>query len=169
MKQPLFVRPLTEEEEKIITQGLRSKEAFTLKRSQIIRLSQQGKKPQEIAQAIGCASQTVRNIIHDFEHRGIKVLQSRSRRPKTVQPIFNQAKQEQLRSLLHNNPRNEGYHRSTWTLDLISQACYEQGITDSKVSGETIRETIKRMGVSWKRAKNWITSPDEKYQLKKSH
>lgn len=70
--------------------------------------------------------------------------------------------------MLHSNPRNLGYNRSTWTLELVSQACQEQGITISKVSRETIRETIVRMGVSWKRAKNWITSPDEKYQLKKS-
>lgn len=93
MKPPLFVRQLTKEEEKIISQGLRSKEAFTLKRSQIIRLSEQGKRPQEIAQVIGCASQTVRNVIHDFDNRGLKALKTCSRRPKTVQPIFNRAKQ----------------------------------------------------------------------------
>ena len=35
------------------------------------------------------------------------------------------------------------------------------------VSDETIRQAIKRLGVGWKRAKTWITSPDPAYLRKK--
>jgi len=36
------------------------------------------------------------------------------------------------------------------------------------VSDETIRLTLKRLGIGWKRAKRWITSPDPEYAAKNS-
>lgn len=75
MKRPLFVKPLTQQEQEALQLGLRSKEAFTLRRSQIIRLSSKGQKLGQIAKQLGCASQTVRNVIHEFEHRDMEVLQ----------------------------------------------------------------------------------------------
>jgi hypothetical protein len=36
-----------------------------------------------------------------------------------------------------------------------------------RVSGETIRATLARLGVRWRRAKQWITSPDPGYARKK--
>jgi hypothetical protein len=32
---------------------------------------------------------------------------------------------------------------------------------------ETMRQTLSRLGINWKRAKPWITSPDPLYQEKK--
>jgi hypothetical protein len=45
---------------------------------------------------------------------------------------------------------------------------FAEGITPALVSDETIRETLKRMGLGWKRAKHWITSPDPEYTRKKN-
>jgi hypothetical protein len=44
---------------------------------------------------------------------------------------------------------------------------FEQGLTAERVSGETIRATLQRLGLRWKRAKRWITSPDPEYARKK--
>ncbi len=79
-----------------------------------------------------------------------------------------QVKLSQLKTLLHTSPRNLGKKRSTWTLGLLVTVCFERGVTAQKVSVETLRQAFQTMGVSWKRAKNWITSPDPQYQLKKS-
>jgi hypothetical protein len=38
----------------------------------------------------------------------------------------------------------------------------------TRVSDETIRATLARLGVRWKRAKRWITSPDPEYVRKKT-
>ena len=35
------------------------------------------------------------------------------------------------------------------------------------LSSETIRQALLRLGVSWKRAKRWLTSPDPGYARKK--
>jgi hypothetical protein len=55
-----------------------------------------------------------------------------------------------------------------WTLELAAEVSFEQGLSARQVSGETIRQTLLRLGVKWKRAKHWITSPDPEYERKKT-
>ena len=43
----------------------------------------------------------------------------------------------------------------------------QQGLTTTRVTGETVRATLARLGVRWLRAKTWITSPDPAYERKK--
>jgi hypothetical protein len=78
------------------------------------------------------------------------------------------AAREQLRDLIRRSPRDIGYETSLWTLDLLAQACFELGITTRQVTGETIRSTLAAMGISWRRVKQWINSPDPHYTVKKS-
>lgn len=54
-----------------------------------------------------------------------------------------------------------------WTLALATEVAFAEGITSRLVSDETIRQAIQRLGVGWKRAKTWITSPDPAYLRKK--
>ena len=42
-----------------------------------------------------------------------------------------------------------------------------EGLTPTVVSGEAVRKTLLRLGIGWKRAKQWITSPDPEYLRKK--
>jgi transposase len=168
MKPPLFVRTLSEEEHQTLTAGLRSPSAFTMRRCQILLASSRGQRPSEIARNLACASQTVRNTINAFHSKGLACLTPESRRPKTVQPIFTEEKAEALRAILHQNPRAFGKPTSVWTLALAAQVCLEQGVTEREVSIERIRMTLRRLGVGWLRAKDWITSPDPQYIRKKS-
>jgi hypothetical protein len=73
-----------------------------------------------------------------------------------------------LRALLHQSPRTFGHPTSLWTLELAAAVGFEQGLTARRVSGETIRATLQRLGVRWKRAKRWLTSPDPEYARKKA-
>ena len=167
MYPPLYVRPLSETEQVELAQGLRSKDAFTLRRSQILLASARGVRASEIATHLGCSVQTVRNTIRVFEQQGLACLKAESSRPKTVKAIFDENKREELRKLLHANPRNFDKPRSNWTLDLLAEVCWQQGITLKQVSRTTIEEALKAMGITWSRAKSWIVSPDEQYELKK--
>ena len=167
MKPPLFVRPLSNAERTAIEQGLRSRDAFTLRRSQILLASARSQRPRQIATELGCSMQTVRNTIRAFAVKGLDCLRAESTRPKTVQPVFKQAQQEQLRAVLHQSPRCFGKPRSVWTLELLSEVCWEQRISAQRVSSVTMHHTLKAMGIDWTRAKAWIVSPDEQYALKK--
>lgn len=164
----MYLRALSPAEQAGIEAGLRSSEAFTLRRSQILLASSRGHGAKEIADTLGCATQTVRNTIHAFEQKGLLCLKQESSRPKTVHAQFDQAKGEALRAVVHQSPRNFGKATSLWTLELAAEVCVEQRITVSQVSIETIRQALKRLGVGWQRAKHWITSPDPNYARKKN-
>src|SRR5215208_7864405 len=179
MKTPIFVRPLSEEERESLQKGLRSKDTFTMRRSQMLRrcsadapqmllASSRGERAPKIALNLGCASQTVRDAIHHFDGRGLLALQAKSSRPKRTRDAFDRKSAEQLREMLHRSPREFGYQTSLWTLAMASEAAFEEGLTEERVSGETVRATLSRLlGVRWMRAKGWITSPDPLYERKK--
>src|SRR5579875_2781347 len=83
MKPPLFVRPLAQAERAVLRQGLRSPDAFTLRRCQILLQSDQGRRPSQIAVALGCATQTVRDALRAFAAEGLGCLHTK---PKTPHP-----------------------------------------------------------------------------------
>ena len=167
MKPPIFVRRLTDAERAQVRAGLRASDAFTLRRCQIVSASARGERAPEVARRLGCDDQTVRNTIHAFNAAGVNSLRRRDSRPRTVRAAFDALRAEQLRALLHQRPRDFGKPTSVWTLDLAAAVSFEQGLTPERVSGETIRATLARLGLKWKRAKRWITSPDPAYARKK--
>ena len=167
MNLPLFVRPLTDEERAALRAGLRSPDAFTLRRCQVLLASADGLRPAQIAQRLGCASQSVRNAIRAFAAEGLDCLREKSHRPKSVRAEIDDVGCERLRALLHRSPRDFGKPTSLWTLDLAAEVALAEGITARRVSGETIRQALKRLGIGWRRAKTWITSPDPAYLRKK--
>lgn len=167
MRQPIFVRPLTAAERQSLEDGLRSPDAFVLRRCQILLASAREEPVPRIARALGCHEQTVRNAIHGFNEYGMAVVRKGSSRPHTVHAAFPGARAEALRDLLHRRPRDFGHPTSLWTLDLAATVSFAEGLTPTRVSGETIRATLARLGVRWQRAKHWITSPDPAYLRKK--
>ena len=167
MKPPIFVRTLSKEEREALEAGLRSSDAFVLRRCQILLASARGESPPRIAENLRCGSQTVRNAIHDFNEKGSDALIAGSSRPRRLHTAFDADGAEALRDILHQDPRNFGKGGTFWTLKYAAEVSFEEGLTDRRVSGETIRATLARMGVRWERAKRWIESPDPEYARKK--
>ncbi len=167
MKPPIFVRTLSKGERESLEAGLRSSDAFVLRRCQILLASSRTERPPRIAENLGCGSQTVRNAIHAFNERGLDALTPGSSRPREVHAAFDRHSAESLRELLHQDPRRFGKDSTLWTLEMASEVSFEEGIIDRRVSGETIRATLARLGVRWERAKRWIESPDPGYARKK--
>src|SRR5918912_894562 len=168
MQTPLFVRPLTADERATLETGLRSASAFTVRRCQILLASAEGQSTTTIAHDLRCTDQTVRNALHAFHQRGLPALQPQSSRPHTLATIFTPSVCEALRALLHQSPRTFGKPTSRWTLALAAEVSFAQGLTPRLVSDEAIRVALRRLRVSWKRAKHWITSPDPAYARKKT-
>jgi hypothetical protein len=94
MRPPIFVRSLTSAERSALEAGLRSGDAFILRRCQIVLASARGHAPPHIAQHLGCNDQTVRNAIRAFNTAGLACLRRRSSRPHTVQAAFDPARAE---------------------------------------------------------------------------
>ena len=161
MRKPIYIRPLTEDEHQTLQEGLRSSNAFVLRRCQILLASARGQTARVIGEALGCDDQTVRNALHAFNIQGLAALPRHSSAPqRTLHAAFNALRREQLRALLHQSPRTFGYPTSLWTLALA--------LTARRISGEAIGRALARLGVRWQRAKHWITSPDPAYIRKKN-
>jgi transposase len=170
MRPPVYVRPLTDAERAQLEAGLRSPDAFVLRRCQILLGSARGERAPQLARAIGCNDQTVRDVIRQFEREGLEACLTRhSNRPHRPKTKLDGAATQQLGELLHQSPRQFGKPTSLWTLKLAAEVSFEQGLTKEVVSDETVRVALKRLGISWKRAKRWITSPDPEYARKKVH
>src|SRR2546423_10342460 len=159
MKPPIFVRPLTDAERDAVEPGLRSSDAYTLRRSQILAASARGEQVPRIARSLSCNEQTVRNAIHAFHREGIAALTKRSSAVHTDQAAFTPAAAERLRALLHRSPRDFGHKTSLWTLDLAAAEAAKQGLTATRVSGETVRATLVRLRGRWVRAQRRVTRP----------
>jgi len=163
----VFVRFLIPEERQQMEAGLRSSNTFTVRRCQIVLASEYGAGVPRIARQVGCSEQTVRNVVHAFNTQGVACLQRESSRPRTTRERLGPEGAEGLQALLHQSPRTFGHPTSLWTLELAAEVSFAQGLTAQRVSREAIRTALRRLDVSWQRAKHWITSPDPAYVRKK--
>lgn len=144
MRKPLFVRSLIASEREQQEVGLRSKDAFVLRRCQMVLASARGQHAPAIAELVGGDDETVRDVIRAFNKRGGGVLQRGSTRPHKTQAAFGPVQADRLREILHLSPRHFGRPTSVWTLELAAEVSFEQGLTASRVSDETIRATLAR-------------------------
>ena len=125
-RAPIYVRQLTDDERAALTAGLRSRDAFVLRRCQIVLASASGKRASQIAAELGCDTDTALNAINAFNQTGLEALNAGSSVANTIYRGFDAAQAEQLRALLHQSPRNFGKETSLWTLDLAAEVSFEQ-------------------------------------------
>ena len=147
--------------------GLRSADAFVVRRCQIVLASEYGAGVPRIARQVGCSDQTVRNVVHAFNTQGVGGLQRGHSRPHTTRERLGAEGAQRLQALLHQSLRTFGHPASLWTLELAAEVSFAQGLTAQRVSREAIRTALCRLEVSWQRAKRWLTSPDPAYTRKK--
>jgi transposase len=167
-KEPIFVRAMREEEKQVLEKARRAADACEMKRSQILLASSQGLTTTSIEKQFGYSAEYARQMIHRFNKQGIECLKRKSSAPKTQETIVDKAKCEQIKQLMHKSPRLYGKASSLWTLTLVAEVLSEEGATPRRMANETIRTAMRKNGISWKRAKDWISSPDPQYELKKT-
>lgn len=166
MRKPLFVRSLSNQERQALHAGLRSTNAFVLRRCQILLANSAGQHAQQIADQLHCDDETVRRAIKAFNLHGLAALQPASSRPQHTRDTFTEASRARLGQIVRQTPRSFGHESSVWTLALLAETAFVEHLTPFKVSDETIRLALKRLGLAWRRAKHHITSPDPAYAQK---
>lgn len=140
-----------------------------MRRCQILLMSSEERlKPGQIAERLRCSDQTVRRALRAFEAEGLGSLEEKSRARHDDQRALDNAGQEWLKERVRQSPRQFGFEGSLWTLEWLAELAAREGLTEQRVTPETIGRALKRAGVNWRRAKHWITSPDEHYAPKKN-
>ncbi len=169
MRPPIFVRTLTDDERQALEQGLRSNDAFVLRRCQILLASARGERAPRIATYLGIDDQTVLDALHAFNAVGLACLQKKSSRAHRTRLVFSPEQAERLRALLQRSPRDFGKPDSLWTLEWVAEVSVAEGLdADAGERGDHPPDASCGWALSWKRAKHWITSPDPGYARKKS-
>ena len=114
MKRPIFVRPLNDAERNTLEAGLRSSDAFTLRRSARSSSPAIGARMLTRSPTLWAAiPQTARNAIHAFNEEGLPgALRRGSKRPHIIHRAFDPQQAEALRELLHQDPRKFGKQTS---------------------------------------------------------
>jgi len=147
--------------------GLRSSEAFLVRRCQSVLASEYGAGVPRVARQVGCSEQAVRTVVHAFNTRGGACLPRGSARPHTTRARLGAAGAERRQALLHQSPRPFGHPTSLWTVEVAAAVRLAPGLPPQRVSREAIRTALRRLEVSWQRAKPWITSPEPASARKK--
>ena len=116
-----------------------------------------------VREKLGFAPATLSKWIERFRAEGVSGL--RGRPPGGGPAPHREHAMAWLPTVVHQPPRSLGIAEDRWTLRSLQQLCYEQ--TGQEHSQECIRMALHRLGHSWKRAKQTITSPDEGYEQKR--
>jgi transposase len=162
------IRELTTEEKQELKEGLKSSEAFTVRRCQILMSSEQGQTAPKIAEGLHCSAQSVRRAIHAFNQEGTLCIYEKSNRPHSSKFSFDRTALERLPDIVHSSPRDYGIVHSLWSLERLVQVCHQLGMIETPVSLPVMRKAIKRAGIDWKRVRKRMRSTDEAYEEKKS-
>ena len=165
----IYARPPTEEERRSLESGLKAAEAWKVRRCQIILMSADDHlKAGAIAARVGLSDQQVRKVLHAFNQHGVACLIRQKPGRKVDQRAFDDQARARLREIVHQSPRAFGFESCLWTLSLLAKVSYQEGLSSHEVHFDTISQTLKELGLNWKRVKHWINSPDEHYARKKS-
>ena len=150
----LRLRELTKEEYTSIEQLLHARKvpAGKLKRAQIVWLTNQGRRPPEIAERLQVSERMVRNRLHRFNEQGLQGLEEapRSGRPVTYQP---EVVREIIQTAL-SKPQDLGEDYATWTLDRLVD--YLHRVKGIRMKRSRISELFIQEGLSWRHEETWF-------------
>src|SRR3989442_14403964 len=76
MPKAIFLRPLTAGERGALESGVRSSDAFRMRRCQMLLANARRETAGQIGQHLSCSDQTVRNAIRAFNEKGVASLQA---------------------------------------------------------------------------------------------
>jgi transposase len=117
----------------------------------------------EIGQIVRKNDQTVRRWVRRFNAEGINGLYDvpRPGSPGNVTEEYRKL----LLNIVRQRPRALDQPYSMWTLQRLADFMAEE--TGIRVSGETVRRTLKAHDIVLSRPQHTISSPDPEYKVKK--
>jgi transposase len=130
--------------------------------------SWEGQRVREIAQALSCHPQTVRDRLQAFNERGLEGLGMKPGSGR--KPRLSEQERSVILALVKMPPPGKPTYELTgelaapdpdaeseWTLDTLTAAARERGI---RVARSQVRRIFRREGVRWRRTRLWATSKD---------
>ena len=133
------------------------------RRMRAIELLAEGRRPEVVAEALGCARSSVYAWAKAWREGGLWGLRegSRSGRRRSLEGRAESLLEELLEE---GDPQSRGYRSTGWTVPMLKSELAKAGYV---VSERTVRRTLKRLGFRWKRPKYVLGRPDPDHESKK--
>ncbi len=163
----LYVRRFTSQESLTLTRWLRqSRSTVKMRRAQIIAFSGQGMRAPQIAQHLGMHEEYVRELIRRFNDEGFQAL--KPRKPTGRGRILTEEEESVLVEIATAPPQAFGRPFNQWSLRKLHQFLVLDNKLITQVSVGTIRNVLKRRGITFQRTRTWKRSNDPAYDAKKN-
>jgi transposase len=151
---PLRLRPLTDDEERVIGKLVRSQTASVrlVHRAKIVHLASQGKTIPQITAELGCAPTVVRKWFKRFDAQGLAGLDDA---PRSGAPARYTAEQKaQVLAAALTRPQDLGLSYSSWTFERL--AAYVQEHLGLPMKKTRIFEILHDEGLRWRKQESWF-------------
>lgn len=162
----VYTRPLSEQEMSHIYRLLESNLGEEVKkRLRIILYSSQGYKAPEITPKVNIHPKTIRKWIKVFERQGLEGLIKKKNKggaPLTFEPEL----RHEIVKIATSRPKDLGEPFTTWSLMKLREYLIQK--KEVSISHETIRQILKKEGISFKKTKTWMESNDPEFEVKKT-
>jgi transposase len=163
-RQPeVFVRPLDPAEaERLVKITRTTRDRVRLRRAGIVVASFQGRSASEAAAMFAASPQYVREVIHAFNTRGFAALDPKwsGGRPARFGPVV----RELICRIAKTPPARLGRPFTTWSLSKLTEFLAAQHRV--VISAESVRQILRRAGISWQATKTWKASKDPDFAAK---
>ena len=160
MRPPIFVRTLTDDERQALEKGLRSNDAFVLRRCQILLASARGERAPRIADVPGHRRPDGARRPARLQRVGTPSLQKKSSRAHRTRLVFSTGAGRALTRALAAQPPRLRQTRQPVDPGVGGRGQRGRGDCADAREREDHPPDHPAAGHQWKRAKHWITSPD---------
>jgi transposase len=124
-----------------------------------IRAVASGHTRQQVGAILHVSPYTVGRWYRTYEQQGWSGLAIRPGRGRR-----SRADAREVEEYVRQSPRNFGVARTRWTLQLLA----EKVPSLAGLKPSAVWHTLRRLGISYKRAEPWLHSPDPEYSKKNS-
>ncbi len=160
------LRPLSEEEQSQIERLSRSQTASyrVVRRAKIILLAATNKGIKEIAQQVGCDTETVSRQVKRFNEQGLNSLKDKPRPGR--KPIYSEVERGQMMAAAQTHPQQLGQPFGHWTLTRLTE--YINQDLNIAISRAQLGRVLEAEGLRWYQEKTYFTErPDPQFAEKR--
>ena len=166
MAEPVRARRLTEDEGRRLQQIVRRSkhDSLRVRRALIIMASASGTPTPAIARLVAADPDTVRDVIHAFNERGLACLDPNwaGGRPRRI----SDDDIEFIIETATTRPAKLGRPFSHWSLRKLAQHLEQYSERKIKIGRERLRRLLHARGITFQRTRTWKTSNDPDFDAK---
>jgi transposase len=160
MAEPVRARRLTDEEGQKLQQIVRRgrHESVRVRRALIIMASASGTTVTAIARLVAAHEDTVRDVIHAFNAKGLAALdpQWAGGRPR----LISDDEREFIVTTARTRPVKLGRPFTHWSLRKLADYLADNQVRTGGIGRERLRQILREHGISFQRTRTWKESKD---------